>query len=123
MKALGIADILGSDWTVYESTEDEDKRLKECDGYADPTVRKIVVDAMNVSEEEKERNCLLQDLDVQKKRTLRHEVIHAFLFESGLYGNSSSTSHWADNEEMVDYFAIQFPKIQKVFVELGVAWS
>lgn len=33
-----------------------------------------------------------------------------FLFESGLGDNCK----WARNEEMVDFFAIQFPKIVKV---------
>ncbi len=41
----------------------------------------------------------------------RHEIIHAFLFESGLAENSE----WAQNEEMVDFFAIQFPKLMEVF--------
>mgnify|MGYP004514817281 CR=1 FL=1 len=44
--------------------------------------------------------------------TILHEVIHGFLFESGL--NSESTDNWAENEEMVDWFALQFRKIEKV---------
>ena len=34
-----------------------------------------------------------------------------FLFESGLAENSE----WAQNEEMVDFFAIQFPKLMEAF--------
>ena len=45
----------------------------------------------------------------------RHEIIHAFLFESGLAENSA----WAQNEEMVDFFAIQFPKLLKAFETAG----
>lgn len=41
---------------------------------------------------------------------IRHELVHAFLFESGLSVNS-----WADNEEIVDWIAIQFPKLQAGF--------
>ena len=37
------------------------------------------------------------------KKVIRHELVHAFLFESGLSVNS-----WADNEEIVDWIAIQF---------------
>lgn len=55
---------------------------------------------------------------VKKQRRnviLRHELIHAFLFESGLAGNSNEIESWAMNEEMVDWFAIQFPKILHLF--------
>ena len=51
------------------------------------------------------------------KRKLRHEIVHAFFFESGL---SSNTRAWAENEEMVDWIAIQAPKIFKVFQELEI---
>lgn len=44
-----------------------------------------------------------------KETTIRHELIHAFLFESGLHGND-----WSDNENMVDWFANQLPKLQLV---------
>lgn len=40
-------------------------------------------------------------------KELYHEIIHAFLFESGLHSNSE----WAENEEMIDWFALQFDKI------------
>ena len=52
-----------------------------------------------------------QNLLVQTNKVKRHEIIHAFLFESGLAENSN----WAQNEEMVDFFAIQFPKLLKAF--------
>ena len=46
-------------------------------------------------------------LELQEKKNLRHEIVHAFLFESGLAENSE----WAYNEEMVDWIAKQGPKI------------
>ena len=45
-------------------------------------------------------------------------IIHAFLLESGLDSNSNSADSWAVNEEMVDWFAIQSPKIFKLFNKL-----
>ena len=54
-----------------------------------------------------------KNLAVQIRKNKRHEIIHAFLFESGLAENSS----WAQNEEMVDFFAIQFPKLVEAFKE------
>ena len=52
-----------------------------------------------------------KNLAVQIRKNKRHEIIHAFLFESGLAENSS----WAQNEEMVDFFAIQFSKLVEAF--------
>lgn len=53
-------------------------------------------------------------METKKKRfneVLRHEVIHAFFSESGLDDYSS-------NEELVNWIAIQFPKMLQVFKEL-----
>lgn len=53
-----------------------------------------------------------------EKKVLRHELIHAFLAESGLPANASTHyGAWTENEEMVDWIAIQFPKILKAFEE------
>lgn len=64
-----------------------------------------------------------RDVETQNEEApgiLRHEIIHAFLHESGLSENSGAVSSWATNEEMVDFFAIQWPKIQDVFDSLGI---
>lgn len=57
----------------------------------------------------------------QMKRALRHEIVHAFLSESGLSSDSQICyTPWAYNEEMIDWFAIQSPKIFGVYSELGI---
>lgn len=61
-----------------------------------------------------------EELAVDLRATVRHEIIHAFLAESGLDSQTSSTSAWARNEEMVDWLALQYPKIEKVFKSIGV---
>ena len=51
-----------------------------------------------------------------EKCTIRHELVHAFLNESGLQWNSFAPDKArAKNEEMVDWFAIQFPKMYEAF--------
>ena len=45
-----------------------------------------------------------------EKKVLRHEIIHAFFGESGL----RSQSEYAQNEELIDWIAIQIPKIVEV---------
>lgn len=53
-------------------------------------------------------------------KLLRHEIVHAFLEESGLGCNSSETDCWARNEEMVDWIALQGPKFYKVWEQLDI---
>lgn len=51
------------------------------------------------------------------KKVKRHEIIHAFLFESGLSECSYKSDEWAKNEEMVDWFAHQGLKLYKAWKE------
>lgn len=74
----------------------------------DETSKELVVDSY--SKHVGDQTCK-KNLQVQIRKNKRHEIIHAFLFESGLAENSE----WAQNEEMVDFFAIQFPKLMEVF--------
>lgn len=99
--------ILGTEYTVKESTEADDERLKGKDGYCDTSIKECVVDEMNHTEPDMKKN-----LPEYKKSVKRHEIIHAFLYESGL-----DSCSWAGNEEMVDWIAIQFPKMMKAFYE------
>lgn len=51
----------------------------------------------------------------KKKRyneVLRHEVIHAFFSESGL-------DYYSSDERLIDWIAIQFPKLVELFSEQG----
>ncbi|MDO4170792.1 MAG: hypothetical protein Q4D45_12985 [Lachnospiraceae bacterium] len=59
------------------------------------------------------------DTEIIEKVTLRHEIIHAFLNESGLMSSSCSVEAWADCEEMIDWVALQGPKIYKAWKEAG----
>lgn len=52
---------------------------------------------------------------VKQKRyneVLRHEIIHAFLSESGM-------DDWSRDEVLVNYLAMQFPKLVELFNEQG----
>lgn len=106
--------ILGSEWSVKFGNEKEYPNLAEMDGYTDLSTREIVVDDMEASQGQIGAKA---DLKSYQKQVVRHEIIHAFLLESGLDSNSNSADSWAVNEEMVDWFAIQSPKIFKLFYE------
>ena len=100
--------ILGVEYDLKVCTDDEESRLVGCDGFCDETSKEIVVESYKNQENDPNRKL---NISVQTNKVKRHEIIHAFLSESGLAENSS----WAKNEEMVDFFAIQFPKLMKAF--------
>lgn len=103
--------ILGAEWKIIFRKISEDKNLEDTEGYASISSNKIVVRSENLEE--------IENFERYQKRVLRHELIHAFLQESGLAQNSiEDAGAWARNEEMVDWFAHQSPKIFKVFTEL-----
>lgn len=101
--AVKHVNILGSTWTIRPE-EMEDNNY---DGLTDPSLQEIKIRLDNVNE--------VGNFEGMMKKQTRHEVIHAFLYESGLSFNSD----WAVNEELVDWIAIQFPKIAEVYEKLG----
>lgn len=103
--------VLGTQIQVIFRKEEEDEKLEELGGYYDSTLKRIVV---KIPEEDK---LSVGDLEAHQKKVLRHEILHAFLCESGLDFSSCQADAWATNEEMVDWFAIQSPKIFKVYSE------
>lgn len=100
--------VLGTEYNVIEANEETDKSLVGKDGYCDTSTKECVVDEMTRTEPNQKKN-----LPEYKKQVIRHELIHAFLYESGL----DVCSEWAKNEELVDWVSIQFPKMLKAFNE------
>ena len=103
--------ILGTKYTIKEQSVTENELLNNCDGYCDWTTKEIVV--------EREMEGTLGDMEAYIRKVLRHEIIHAFLFESGLAEASCGSDAWAKNEEMVDWFARQGDKICQAWREAG----
>lgn len=102
-------EILGTPYEVSYKKREEDKTLKEninWFGYTSAYTREIVI--CDVTEDE---DFVEEAKEEYIKVVLRHELIHAFLTESGLDDSSLSTDRWAQNEEMVDWFARQWEKI------------
>lgn len=108
------ANVLGTDYKIVFSTNVEQyPLLEDADAYCDQTSKFILV-RYNWDD------ASLSKISWLIKKNLRHELYHAFLDESGLGFNSCKSNKWAVNEEMVDWLAIQFPKINKLFIELGI---
>lgn len=99
--------ILGSEWNIVFCKLEDDKALNDADGYCDWTIKRIVV--------RKEIDGSLHDMDAYTRKVIRHEIVHAFLFESGLAHCSNDVSQWATNEEMIDWFAFKGEQIYKAW--------
>lgn len=111
--------VLGTEYavTVRKYAEDECFKQTQCNGYCSGLLKEIVL--CDMSTYPGWENETQEARDVQTKETLRHEIVHAFFNESGLACSSSSTDAWARNEEMVDWIAIQGPKVYKAWMEAG----
>lgn len=115
---------MGNKWNVVFATISECQAFVACDGRCDPS-SKIIYVRKYLNDEEPTFDGISIGYDDRPKmqnKTLRHEIVHAFMWESGLWRNARALNgdSWSMNEEMVDWIAIQFPKIQKVYVQLGI---
>lgn len=99
--------ILGVKYSIEYKSEEQDEYLQGKYGYCDLDLKKIVI------------NNKFNDNFI--KTTLRHELLHAFMYECGLHDNSLHYEvAWATNEEMIDFFSIQWVKLNKIFEQLEV---
>ena len=113
-------DILGTFYTIrlvsksYNGFEDG-----SCIGYCDFRTHQIFLNEDDIIKE-----CYKNGEDWVVSffnQVLRHEIVHAFFAESGLNHCSFSVdTPWPKNEEMVDWFATQGPKIFRVYQSLDI---
>lgn len=106
--------ILNTRYEIFYRHRKDDVELEDADGYVDFYNKKIVICTLDDWD-----NSTLLAIAERIKESLRHEIVHAFLFESGLSACSEYTEHWAKNEEMVDWIAIQGPKIHEAWKKAG----
>ena len=109
----GLVYILGTQYNIKLISESDDPMLKTLEGYTDQTAHKIVVKLIE------KQDSTAQNVADYAKNIMRHELIHAFLFESGLGTCANDIDCWSQNEGMVGWFAYQSPKIFKLFQQLN----
>lgn len=99
--------ILGTEYDFKITTEKEDIKLCDIDGYCDAYKKQIVVsDDYNENDPKN-----IGDFDSFKAKVKRHEIIHSFLLESGL-------KNYASDEVLVDWIAWMSPKLLESFKEV-----
>jgi len=108
MKTYNL-NILGSKWKMKVLPRVYDSMFETVDGYADRSTRTLYVAENCVGEIDD-----LKNWPDYQKVVKRHEIIHAFLYESGL---AQDMYHPAMGhcEQEIDWVAIQFPKLFEVF--------
>lgn len=110
--------ILGTEYSIIikKYRDDEVFERRSIDGYHDGLTKQIV--CCDMSTYKNWEHEAQETIEAAQKETLRHEIVHAFFHESGLADSSFSVDGaWAKNEEMVDWIALQGPKIYKAWKE------
>lgn len=106
-------DVLGTRYEIIKQELPEvDEVLLDKWGYTDWTEHKIVVDVRVDGVE-------LRGKETMIKKVMRHEIVHAFFLESGLRECSGSSDCWGEDETIVDWIAIQGPKIYAAWQSVG----
>lgn len=98
--------ILGMEWTVKVLDDKEDSRLKDCMGFTDWTRRELVISRPP-------EDTTLGDPYTMIRKTLRHEIVHAFMFESGL-GYDWKHDEYGHEETVVDWIAWHMHRLETV---------
>ena len=118
-KTLNIdikVNILGSEWKVRSATEAEEPRLVDKNGFTDWTARLICLERAPQGD--------LGSMETYMNKVIRHELIHAFMDESG-FGDCFEHKDFGQEETVVDWFAHQMPKIMKLADDIcnAVIWG
>lgn len=114
-KIIKEVNILGSTWKIiFESTKNI-QFYEHHNGWCDNSTKECHIGVRPELEYGQKDQCEF------RKMIARHEIIHAFLYESGIVSSEIiRTKEWAVNETMIDWMAIQTPKIFKVFEEADI---
>lgn len=98
--------VLGTTYSVKYQTPEENSKLNGNDGLAELYSKEIILNPIVADADS------FNNLYEYANKTVRHELIHAFLFESGLW-------KYSKDEVLVDMLAIQMPKMVKAMQEAG----
>lgn len=107
--------VLGTDWTLRFEDESCSPRYQEHNGWCDSSTKQC-----HVCYRTQNKMTLENPYDFYNS-IARHEVIHAFLYESGIVSAAIiRTNKWCKDEMMIDWMATQMPKIYEVFKHLEI---
>lgn len=116
-----LVHVLGAEYKIVTKKYNEDSRFEKlnCNGYCISNTKTIVIGDLNTFKEYE--NDTEEEKAIETRDILKHEIVHAFFSESGLKASSNGVPYgWAENEEMVDWIALQGEKIYQAWKEVEV---
>lgn len=90
--------ILGTSYDITIDRTKSNKKLADANAYIEFYTKKIVVDVTEISDN------TVENVEEAICNSVRHEVIHGFLWESGM-------RRYAYDETIVDWISVQLYKI------------
>lgn len=85
-KKVVVVNILGTEYSIHKKSAKENPKLEDNNGICEQYSKEII---LNILEEEKQDVMIVENVEEFEKKTLRHEIIHAYLGESGLRSSSA----------------------------------
>lgn len=108
--------VLGTPYKVKIMASEHDadfENYPELNGYCDPSTKTLAIrSAESLVEHQKGKGYLpVENPHVDILDTIRHEIVHAFMNESGIDANSTK---WAHDEQLVDWLVQMMPRIESL---------
>lgn len=108
-----VVNVLGTPYAILFKKKSEEKLFEDsADGYCDKTTKEIVI----LEADENRDPAEVSNFEEYQKQVIRQEIVHAFHMESGLQA-SFDVRDEGFPEVIVDWFAIQGPKIMQAWKE------
>lgn len=103
-----VINVLGQEYEIQFKNGKECPKLEllQAHGIAELYDKKLIIDAEMNSKTGKE----FDNFNEFENKVVRHEIMHAFFHEAGL-------RDYCEDETLVDWLALQIPKISKVMQE------
>ena len=108
MKLNCVVQIMGHPWHVEICQRGCEPRLEEITGFTDWTSHFI-----GIADPDDHDDCDLDNPVEFVKKIARHEIVHAFMFESGL-AEEWKHQEFGHEEMLVDWLAFKLPEIWDV---------
>lgn len=96
--------ILGTEYEFAITSDKEDVRLCDNDGYCDSYEKRIAIEGHH----NENAPGSISDFEAMRRKVKRHEIVHAFFNECGL-------QDYSNNEQLVDWIARLHPRLHEAF--------
>jgi hypothetical protein len=112
--SVGVS-ILGTEYILHICPSSKDKRFEElnCAGFCDESTHELFVSNLTDPKEKVSVSDSMYCIRV----AIRHEMVHAFLYESGL-GSDWEHKEFGHEETTVDWIARKLPAMYEAYLKI-----